>query len=552
MKRILRNIIAVCIALICAVQTAFSAVAESSESVDYALLAEECFGYFTENRGAESFWDGLEFGYADWAAYCQARLYGADGAEDYAASIEAKIAELSESGGFVKPTEYQRAAICLAASGGDTRTAAELAVFGNETLDRQGFNAYIWALIALNVTGEQPPENAVNTAETLSEYIISRQHEDGSFSLFGDTGDVDITAAAVYALSGADTPEAEQSAQRGADWLCGIEGGYTSMGIRNCESTAQAVIALCAAGRTDKAVEAAQMLEEYRREGGYAHLPDGEINGLATAQALEAFTALALLERGENLFEAVPAAEITQPEETEQSDEISTDEPVGEIQTSSEPISEDSPAESGGLTGNHIKAIISSVFGLAAVICAVIFIVRRKKALAALAAVLALLGGGVWLLDIKTPEEYYSQSGTGTMRVTVSADCLAALDKMDWIDISVNPAEVIPQDGYVIKSCEVLLPEGASAFDALTAAAREQRVRVDYTGSAWGTYVRGIGYIYEFGFGELSGWMYRVNGEFPEMSASDFTLSEGDKVEFVYTCDIGRDVGDTYSAEAVQ
>ncbi len=523
-------------------------------SGDYALLAEECFGYFTENRGAESFWDGLEFGGADWAAYCRARLYGADGAEDYAASVQAKISELSENGGFVKPTEYQRAAICLAAAGGDTGAAAELAVFHNETLDRQGFNAYIWALIALNVTGEQPPENAVNTAETLVEYIVSKQHDDGSFSLFGDAGDVDITAAAVYALCGADIPEAEQPAQRGADWLCGIEGGYTSMGIRNCESTAQAVIALCAAGRTEKAEEAVQMLEEYRREGGYAHLPDGEINGLATAQALEAFTALALLERGEDLFGAARTTESAQPEFEEPTDEVSPAESVGEIQPAGEQeqFSDELPAGSGGLTGDHIKAIISAVVGLAAVVCAVIFIVRRKKALAFFAAVLALLGVGVWLLDIKSPEEYYSQGGVGTMRVTVSADCLAALDKMDKIDNTVNPVEVIPQDGMVIQRCEVLLPEGASAFDALTAAAREQRVRVDYTGSAWGTYVRGIGYIYEFGFGELSGWMYRVNGEFPEMSASDLALSEGDVVEFVYTCDIGRDVGDNYTAGSIQ
>ena len=69
---------------------------------------------------------------------------------------------------------------------------------------------------------------------------------------------------------------------------------------------------------------------------------------------------------------------------------------------------------------------------------------------------------------------------------------------------------------------------------------------MDYTGSAYGTYVRGIGYVTEFGFGELSGWMYTVNGEFPDVSVSDQVLGSGDVVEFRYTCDLGRDVGDDY------
>ena len=114
------------------------------------------------------------------------------------------------------------------------------------------------------------------------------------------------------------------------------------------------------------------------------------------------------------------------------------------------------------------------------------------------------------------------------------------------IDEVVNPASVIPADGVVIPACEVSVPEGGTAFDALTAAARAEKVRVDYTGSSYGVYVSGIGYIYEFGFGSLSGWMYRVNGEFPNVSAGNYVLSEGDAVEFVYTCDLGADVGDEY------
>lgn len=532
MNGLFRNLTAVCVALFFVVQTAFCAAAENA---DFTAAAEECFGYFSEQSGGESFPDGREYGGADWAVYCYSRLYGAAWARDYAHSAEQKVREMAEYGGFVKPTDYHKAAVCIAVAGGDFRQAAEVGVFFNEQLDRQGFNAYIWALIALNVTGAEQPENAVNTAHTLSEYIISRQHEDGSFSLIGDSGDVDITAAAVYALAGSGIPAAERSAQLGADWLCGIEGGYSSMGVRNCESTAQAVIALCAAGRSEQARIAAGQLEEYRRESGYAHLPEGEVNGLATVQALEAFTALAIMERGEALFGRAGElpTQTAEYQQTEQADVL--------VQTDNAVEMVGNPVRS-GLTGTHIKAMISAALG--AVVCIILFIVRKKKALPA-AVCLAVLCGGVWLLDIKTPEEYYAQSGGGSMRAVVSADCGAILGRAG----DAAPGVILPEGGKVIPRSEVMLPEGATAFDALIAVARERRVTVDYTGSGFGVYVKGIGGLYEFSFGEMSGWMYRVNGEFPEMSASEYTLHEGDVVEFLYTTDLGRDIGNIYSDE---
>ena len=178
--------------------------------------------------------------------------------------------------------------------------------------------------------------------------------------------------------------------------------------------------------------------------------------------------------------------------------------------------------------------------------CIVVFAAKRRKGFLAAALIFAAAGGGVWLLDIKTPDEYYGQSAADGITVTFSADCRTVLGRMDDIDEVVNPASVIPADGVVIPACEVSVPEGGTAFDALTAAARAEKVRVDYTGSSYGVYVSGIGYIYEFGFGSLSGWMYRVNGEFPNVSAGNYVLSEGDAVEFVYTCDLGADVGDEY------
>lgn len=66
-----------------------------------------------------------------------------------------------------------------------------------------------------------------------------------------------------------------------------------------------------------------------------------------------------------------------------------------------------------------------------------------------------------------------------------------------------------------------------------------------YTPLYRSAYIEGIGQFYEFDCGELSGWMYRVNGEFPNYGCSLYELKAGDKVEWVYTCDLGKDVGST-------
>ena len=61
-------------------------------------------------------------------------------------------------------------------------------------------------------------------------------------------------------------------------------------------------------------------------------------------------------------------------------------------------------------------------------------------------------------------------------------------------------------------------------------------------------YIEGIGNLYEFDCGELSGWMYSVNGEFPNYGCSGYTLQDGDVICWVYTCDLGEDVGGGYAA----
>ncbi|MFR0872451.1 MAG: DUF4430 domain-containing protein [Oscillospiraceae bacterium] len=130
------------------------------------------------------------------------------------------------------------------------------------------------------------------------------------------------------------------------------------------------------------------------------------------------------------------------------------------------------------------------------------------------------------------------------MEVTFS-DCKSVLGRMDTIDLSVNRRRY-PAGRRSHRRARYPF-RNSSAFDALITARGGSRC-VDYT-AAPGNLRPQHRYISEFGFGELSGWMYRVNGEFPQVYAGEFTLHEGDVVEFVYTCDLGGDVGDSYNAE---
>ena len=49
--------------------------------------------------------------------------------------------------------------------------------------------------------------------------------------------------------------------------------------------------------------------------------------------------------------------------------------------------------------------------------------------------------------------------------------------------------------------------------------------------------------LYEFDCGRWSGWMYCVNGWYPNYGASRYQVRQGDVIEWHYTCDLGRDLG---------
>lgn len=74
-----------------------------------------------------------------------------------------------------------------------------------------------------------------------------------------------------------------------------------------------------------------------------------------------------------------------------------------------------------------------------------------------------------------------------------------------------------------------------SVFDILKTALEKNGLTID----ARGDYIKSIGGLGEGDCGKSSGWMYRVNGEFPNKSCGRYVPGDGDQIEFIYSVEYG-------------
>ena len=129
---------------------------------------------------------------------------------------------------------------------------------------------------------------------------------------------------------------------------------------------------------------------------------------------------------------------------------------------------------------------------------------------------------------------------------TLSISCATILDNMDLC--KEEKRELVPEDGWILKPMTVTFYEGESVFNVLQRTCKQQKIHMEFTNTPIynSAYIEGIHNLYEFDVGNLSGWMYKVNGWFPNYGCSRYQLKDGDVIEWVYTCDLGKDVGGDY------
>jgi hypothetical protein len=133
-------------------------------------------------------------------------------------------------------------------------------------------------------------------------------------------------------------------------------------------------------------------------------------------------------------------------------------------------------------------------------------------------------------------------------KATLSIDCYTILNNMGTLT---KGKEGLVGNGVIMSARTVSFTEGESVFDVLTRETRAGGIHMEsaFTPMYNSAYIEGINNLYEFDCGALSGWMYSVNGWYPNYGCSQYFLKDGDVIAWRYTCDLGADVGGAGAAQ---
>ena len=144
------------------------------------------------------------------------------------------------------------------------------------------------------------------------------------------------------------------------------------------------------------------------------------------------------------------------------------------------------------------------------------------------------------------PVEPQDSDGGYALRPTpVLSPSLARPFWIIWTNVLENKKFLVPADGVIFPATEVTFSDGESVYDVLQRVCKANKIHMEssFTPVYNSAYIEGIHNLYEFDVGKLSGWMYAVNGWYPNYGCSRYQVKDGDVVEWRYTCDLGYDLG---------
>ncbi|MEK5467814.1 DUF4430 domain-containing protein [Paenibacillus sp. FSL R7-0210] len=134
-----------------------------------------------------------------------------------------------------------------------------------------------------------------------------------------------------------------------------------------------------------------------------------------------------------------------------------------------------------------------------------------------------------------------AKSPAATPKPPTPAPAAAATPKPDnVVTLSITGDE---EHGVILAAAQYEIKKGESVLDLLKRITRAQKIQMEFQGSKAFAYVEGIDNLYEGDHGAESGWMYKVNGEFPSKAAGSWIVEPGDTIEWLYTLDLGKDLG---------
>ena len=251
--------------------------------------------------------------------------------EDYYKRVEKTVKDAKGILHRMKFTEYSRVILALTAINKDVTDVggynllSYLSDFDN--VKKQGINGPIFALIAFDAGNYDIPidkkASVQTTRQGIIDFILDKEihkgtSKAGGWALSGTDPDPDITFMAIQSLANyRDQKEVKEAVDRALKIMSKKQlstGGYNSWGTENCESTAQAIVALTALGididtdsrfiKTDKKGNKNTlmdgMMQFYCKGGGFAHVNEGYdggggsgtgLNAMATDQGMYALDA---------------------------------------------------------------------------------------------------------------------------------------------------------------------------------------------------------------------------------------------------------------------
>ena len=403
----------------------------------------------------------------------------------------------------------QKLALTLLALGSDHEFIGKTLA---DSVGKQGLMSWVWGLHLLN-NGCVSPDY---TADDFINTLLELRKEDGGWAITGNLADADATAMVVQALAphrdNAEVAAAIDTALALLSSMQTARGGFFSFGVENAESAAQVIIALCGLGidpATDarfikNGVTVLDALNTYRlQDGSFSHEIGGAVSESAKAQAFLASVAHERFRAGQGSLYLLDGSMTS-----------------GEMKTSL-----------------GYKPIAAAIIGGVALLICIVFLLlgkRHPKNFLAIAILAAAAISVVYVTDFQTADSYYSTAvsktdASGSVTLTIRCDKVA------------GRAAHIPADGIILAETVLPIASGDTVYTVLTDAARAHGLHMEASGANGLMYIHGIGNIYEFDFGDLSGWLYSVNGETFSVGCDQYVLQSGDRVAWRYTLEMGKD-----------
>lgn len=516
-------------------------------------------------------------GSADWYILALSQSKESYDTSAYAAALRDYIAQGTD--GAMK---RQRIALALLAAAPDSHGSLEPLL--NETLGAQGIMSLVFGLHLQNnsVQSDTPIDQTVNR-------LVDLQLTDGGWALSGARSDADVTAMVIQALAPhRSAPAVENAISHALKRLSAMQlenGGYQSYGTPNPESAAQVWMALSALD-IDALTDARflkngcsvydAILSFQCGNGQFSHTLGGVANSMANVQVFMALTAYEIMQnehRSIYLFSGAlpPAAAETTVSSTNDSSVSSQTTTADTTQTST--LTEDTGAVSAPtnsslpeqtdtkplttVTTAHTSIITAaaaqepSSFPLRWLLTALILIGaaaasfycyrsgrRHPNHYILIVGAAAVLIIAVHCIRIQSPEDYRSHDSApaesiGTVSFSIRCDLLP----------EDHTHAHLPDDGWITAPTEYAFSEGDTVLALLQEVCRTQNIQLEIDGNTDAlAYIRGIGNLYELDYGALSGWVYLVNGASPSVGCGQYSLSDGDTIEWVYTLELGNDI----------